>query len=746
MITPKKSVSLVFYGRAVCGLGLLFFSSAIFSQGSNSCPVIDESVVHQPPPLFGADEIGRINISADSTRSDREGNSTFIGNVVIEKHALRVTADSASYNPDSEDIRIDGNVHVDTINMALNAELGLLSIEERSILFRDVEFVLSNNTMRGQAARISAEQETATELQQTLITSCSLTDPDWRLNADDIVLNHEEEYGSASGVVLRFMEVPFIYVPYMQFPIGDRRRSGLLFPEIGYSSSRGTEFTVPWYWNIAPNQDAIIAPHPMSRRGTQLDTQYRFLTENSRGQMDAAFLHNDKVTDESRHQFQYRQHTRFTPDLNMDVDVQDVSDTDYFDDFSSNLSTTSTTHLNRNLLLNYSQPFWQARLLAQTFQTLDTSILMVDRPYRRLPQLSLQGDQAIGKTGLAFTLDSEWVNFDHEEDSVVTGSRLQLKPGLRWLNEGSYWFVEPAIKFSHTQYEVEDGSSAMQNIEDRNLPMSSLDAGLFFERDLDSGLIQTLEPRIYYLNVPYKDQSLLPDFDTQASIFSTALLFRDNRFNGGDRIGDANQLTLALSSRLINPETGKEYFRASLGQIQYFEDRKVSLTGTVETDSTSDLMAEVAAYVKDWSLSASTQWNTDNNYSQRGNFLARYQSDEEHIFNIGLRNDRSIGAEIRQTDMSFMVPINNDFSAFGRWNYSLERDRNIDIIGGFSYDSCCWSIQLMGQRRLIYNNAAEEYDNAVMVQLVLKGLGSVSGNKVGNTLGQAILGYKEDYE
>ncbi|MDT8452448.1 MAG: LPS assembly protein LptD [Gammaproteobacteria bacterium] len=746
MITHKKSASLVFYSRAICGLGLLFYSSAIFSQDSNSCPVIDESVVHRPPPLFSADEIGRINISADSTRSDREGNSTFIGNVVIEKHELRVTADSASYNPSAEDIRIDGNVHVDTINMALNAELGLLSIEEKSILFRDVEFVLSNNNMRGKAARISAEQETTTELQQTLITSCSLTNPDWRLNADDIVLNHEEEYGSANDVVLRFMEVPFIYVPYMQFPIGDRRRSGLLFPEIGYSSSRGTEFTVPWYWNIAPNQDAIIAPHPMSRRGTQLDTQYRFLTENSRGQMDVAFLHNDKVTDESRHQFQYRQHTRFSPDLNMDVDIQDVSDTDYFNDFSSNLSTTSTTHLNRNLLLNYSQPNWQARLLAQTFETLDTTILPAGRPYRRLPQLTLRGDQPIGRTGLVFTLDSEWVDFDHEEDSVVTGSRFQIKPGLRWLNEGAYWFVKPAIKFSHTQYEVEDGSGVIQSVEDRNLPMSSLDAGLFFERDLDSGLIQTLEPRIYYLNVPYSDQSLLPDFDTQASIFSTALLFRDNRFNGGDRIGDANQLTLALSSRLINPETGKEYFRASLGQIQYFEDRKVSLTGTVETDSTSDLMAEVAAYVKDWSLSASTQWNTDNNYSQRGNFLARYQSDEKHIFNIGLRNDRSISPEIRQTDMSFMVPINNDFSAFGRWNYSLERDRNIDIIGGFSYDSCCWSIQLMGQRRLIYNNAVEEYDNAIMVQLVLKGLGSVSGSKVDNTLKQAILGYKEDYE
>ena len=746
MTTHKKSALLFFYCRAVCSLSLLFFSNTIFSQDSNSCPVIDDSIVHQPPPQFSADEIGRINISADGTRSDTLGNSSFLGNVVIEKHQIRVTADQASYNTNSNDIRIDGNVHVDTMDMAFDADLGLLSIAEKSVLFSGVEFVLSKNNLRGKAARISADQENTTELEQTLITSCSLQNPDWRLDASSIELDHDEEYGSAKNVVLRFMEVPFVYVPYMEFPIGDRRRSGLLFPEIGYSSSRGTEFTVPWYWNIAPNHDAIIAPHPMSRRGTQLDTQYRFLTERSRGQMDVAFLHNDKVTDEQRHQFQYLQHTRFSPELNMDVDIQDVSDTEYFNDFSNNLSTTSTTHLSRNLLLNYNKPFWQSRLLAQTFETLDTSILMVDRPYRRLPQLTLQGNQPIGKNGLALTLDSEWVNFDHEEDTVVTGSRLQLKPGLRWLSEGSFWFIEPAIKFSHTRYDVEDGNGVKQNIEDRNLSMTSLDAGLFFERDFNSELIQTLEPRIYYLNVPYRNQSLLPVFDTQESIFSTALLFRDNRFNGGDRIGDANQLTLALSSRLISTYTGREYFRASLGQIQYFEDRQVSLTGSVENDSRSDLIAELAVSIKEWSLSAGTQWNTENNFSERGNFLAHYQSDSKHIFNFGLRNDRSINTEIRQTDVSFMLPITNDFSAFGRWNYSLKSDHSIDAIAGFSYDSCCWTIQMMGQRRLIYNNANEEYDNAVMVQLVLKGLGSVSGNKVSNTLQNAILGYNEDYE
>ena len=696
------------------------------------------------PPVFKANEQENINISADKTRSDAQGNSTFQGHVVIEKHQLRITADEATYKPETEHIQVKGNVHVDTDSMAIDADSGQLSKEKKSVNFKAVEFQIGDSNMRGKAGSISADKESTTELKQTSITSCALTDPDWRLAADNISLDYEEEYGSADDVVLRFMEVPFLYIPYMEFPIGDRRRSGLLVPEVAYSSSRGGELIVPWYWNIAPNHDAVLAPHYMNRRGTQLDTQYRFLTESSHGQLDASFLSKDKLTQNERYQFQYQQHNHFTQNLNMDIDVQDVSDTEYFNDFSNNLSTTSTTHLTRDLKLNFNTHNWRAHLLAQSFETLDTTILSTERPYRRLPQIQLQGDQPLGNSGLAFTLDSEWVNFGHEDDSVLTGSRFQFKPGLHWLAEGSFWFIDPAVKFSHTQYDVEDGNGIEQDIEERNLSMSSLDAGMFFERELDSGLIHTLEPRIYYLNVPYREQSLLPNFDTQSSIFSTALLFRDNRFNGGDRIGDANQLTLALSSRIISSETGDEFLRASIGQISYFEDRRVSLTGIAEYDNKSDFVAELAANLNNWSMSASSQWNTDKNQSQRGNFLLHYQSDSQHIFNLGLRSDHSIDPEIRQTDVSFIAPINNEFSAFGRWNYSLEHDRDIEAIAGISYDSCCWSVQLMAQRSLKYINNIEEYDNAFMVQLVLKGLGSVSGNKVSNALEHHILGYNED--
>ena len=705
------------------------------------------STRYTAPPVFNEDDQDNTNISADTTRTDNFGSTELEGNVVVEKHELRITSDKATYTKDTGDIDISGKIHVDTSTMSFDADSGKLSNENKSTTFREIQFFIQESGMRGKASLITNSDDKSTELYNTRITTCDPDDPDWRLDADNISLNIEEEYGTADNVVVRFQEVPFLYLPYMQFPIGDRRRSGMLVPEIGRSSSRGSELAVPWYWNIAPNQDAILTPRYMSNRGTQLDAQYRYLTESTNGQVDGAYLPDDDITGENRYQFQYQQHTRFTEQLKMDIDAQDVSDERYLDDFSSNLSTSSVTHLNRSLTLNYGTGYWQARGLAQTFETLDTTILLSGRPYRRLPQLTLNGEERLGDTGLAFTLDSEWVDFDHEDDTVVTGSRFTIKPGLHWLASGAYWFIDPAVKFSHTQYDVED-VSGKQNLDDRNVSMSSLDAGLFFERDLESGLVQTLEPQIYYLNVPFRDQSALPDFDTSLPTFSIAQLFRDNRFIGGDRIGDANQLTMALSSRLISPTTGNEYLRASLGQIIYFEDRKVALSGsTVDDSMESDLIGELSGSWNNWSLGTSVQWDTETHSSERENFLLHYQSDKQHIFNLGLRTDSSSTSnEIRQTDLSFIAPLSNTYSAFGRWNYSLEDNRDIEVIAGITYDSCCWSVQLLAQRYLNVSTAStEEYDNAIMVQLVFKGLGSVSGHNVSNTLRHAILGYDEEY-
>jgi len=744
----KAQLCPAFLCALVFSLSSNVFAETVSKETPLNCVENNRGTQYSTPPIFELADQENTSISADATRTDKQGSSELEGNVVIEKHELRISSDKASYNQNSKDVEISGNIHVDTKTMSFDADAGTLSNEKQTTSFNNVNFFVQESGMRGKASSISTNEGNNTELNDASITSCDPDEPDWRLNADKINLNHEEEYGSAEDVVLRFKEVPFLYLPYMEFPIGDRRRSGILAPEIGQSSSRGTEVALPWYWNIAPNQDAILTPRSMSKRGTQLDTQYRFLTESTNGSIDGAFLPDDDITGENRYQFQYQQHTRFTPQLKMDIDVQDVSDQRYFNDFSSNLSTSSITHIKRDVALKYDTENWRVRGLAQTLETLDTTILPANKPYRRLPQLTLGGEQAIGEQGYAVTLDSEWVEFDHEDDTVVTGSRATVKPGIHWLASGSYWFVDPAVKFSYTSYDTEDGNGVNQNLDDRSVSVSSLDAGLFFERDMDGGLVQTLEPRIYYLNVPFRDQDALPDFDTSLPTFNIAQLFRDNRFNGGDRIGDANQVTLALSSRLLSPTTGDEYLRASLGQIIYFEDREVTLVpGPTETSRESDFIGELSGNWNDWSATTSVQWNTQTRSSERTNLLLHYQADKQHIFNLGLRTDSTLAAnEIRQTDASFVAPLFGDFSAFGRWNYSLEDNRDIEVIAGITYDSCCWSVQFLGQRVLNNSTASTDlYENAFMVQLVFKGMGSVSGRKVSNTLEHAILGYDEEY-
>ena len=695
---------------------------------------------------------GKIKISADSTRASSSSNSIFQGNVIIEQHHRRIQTDYAEYNDEQQIVNLKGHVQFNDDSIKLTAQAGQVNMENRDGAFDAVDFSLKKGGLRGHAQNIVTSKDEFSELQHSYITSCPVDDNSWQLDAGKIKLNYKEEYGTANNVVLRFKGVPFFYTPYIEFPTGDRRRSGLLIPTFSDSSSRGFEFTVPWYWNIAPNQDAIIAPHYMNRRGNQLDTQYRFLTESSKGELNVAYLDKDKITDEKRYQLSFREHSNIATGLRLDVDVQDVSDTAYFNDFSTNIANTSSTNLNRSTNLGYTHNGWNANLFAQTFETVDPTIAIANRPYRTLPKLSLDGSQKIGSSPFVFSLNSEWVNFEHEDNTLTTGSRAILKPGFSLPLQGTYWFATPAISYSLTDYNVKDGSGNTLPLEQRRLTSQSLDAGLFFDRPLDNGLLQTLEPRIYYLKVPYVNQSNLPLFDTSIPDFSLASLFRDNRFNGGDRIGDADQATLALTSRFLNPDTGNELVHASLGQIFYFKDRRVTLTGINETRSGSASIAEISANWLHWRSTANVQWDSVARRSQKQNFFLHYQSDEHYtkstrIFNIGYRmlDDGTVSSNnIEQSDISFIAPVSKDYALFARWNYSIQDKQDIDVIGGLSYDSCCWSIQLLAQRRLNNVTAATKYDNAIMVQLVLKGLGSVSGNSASTTLSQAIPGYTED--
>ncbi len=706
---------------------------------------------YELPPKFDTDQLENTHISANQTRTDKQGSSEFEGDVEIERNDLRIRADSASFDSLRNRFSVAGNVHVDTLSVAVDAKRGDAWIYRKEYAFDDVEFFIPQSRLHGGAYAVASTGADTFRLSDASLTSCPPDDIDWLLSADSIDIDYTEQYGSARNVWIEFQHVPIFYTPYIEFPIGDKRRSGLLAPVISQSSSRGLELVVPWYWNIAPDMDAIIAPHSMSRRGLALDGQYRYLTHSTEGQFDASYLHNDSITGTERYALKYLQRTKVTSNVRLNIDYRDVSDSSYMTDFTSTLIGSSLTYLNRSANISAGYETWRMGALTQSFKTLDDSIAPENRPYSMLPQLTLNGEEALGNN-LFFTFDSEWVEFVHEFNEVDQGSRLRLKPGIRLSLQGSAWFFRPELKYNHTSYNVVDGSGADVDTNSTDLPILSLDSGLFFERSLDNGMTQTLEPRLFYLNIPYRDQNSLPLFDTSVPDFNLSRLFAENRFNGGDRVGDTNQLTLALTSRLINSENGDENLRASIGQIFYFADRLVTLSGVPETSNASDIIAEVGGKWRNWSASTGLQWDTETRKGTQGNVLLHYQGSDHSIFNAGYRRNkqsRSNPEAIEQTDFSLVAPLTREFTLLGRWNYSLEQQRNLETTVGIAYDSCCWSMILAGQSHFVGGSGipnANDYDSSVIFQLVFKGIGSVSGDSAVKTLQQSILGFSEDFQ
>ena len=724
------------------------------------CQAKDSSATsYKKPRAFSSEDINNTEISADFTQSSNDGVTSLDGNIIIEKHLLRVSADHAHYDKQQEELEVSGNVHIDTERLSLDADSGTVDMNTTSGddgtkgHFKNIRFFIPDSNMKGKAEIINASNSTnenqTSILSNASITSCDLFDPDWFISAETITLDHEDEYGSAEDMVIRFKDIPFMYLPYMEFPTSNKRRSGFLFPELGASSSRGIELAVPWYWNIAPNHDAVITPHYMEKRGLSLDGDYRYLTKSSNGELKGSYLPSDDITEEERYQVYYQQHSKLSKNLFFNVDLKDISDSEYFNDFANNINNTSQTHLNRSASLNYNLNNWHMRALVQDIKAIDETAPVSEDPYERLPQLTLNGDTNVFDSQLQFTLDSELVDFTHKDESITTGTRLTLRPGFQLPLSGTSWFINPAVIFSHAQYDLDpNASGGANNVSNRNLLISSIDTGLFFERSLENGYQHTLEPRLYYLNVPFQDQSNTPLFDTSTPDFSVSQLFRDNRFIGGDRVGDTNQITVAFTSRILDSNSGSELIRASIGQIYYFEDRKVNLDSTdntIDTSRQSDVIAELDTSWGRWQGNIDLQLDIKNNTLSKENYFLHYLSDARHLFNIGYRKrllDNNLDTE--QTDTSFVYAINREYSSVARWNYSLKDDKNIDSIVGIAYDSCCWSIQLLAQRRLKNSTAIDDaYDNSILVQFIFKGLGSVSGSTARSTLEQSIYGYTD---
>ena len=679
---------------------------------------------------------------ADSVVSEN-GVVSLDGNTSITYQGRTISSENARYNPETGEVAIDGSLKFESEGVQLESKNAQIDLDNNEFKTGESIYELDVNGRHasGRATSMQRNTDGSFILEGATYSSCPKLDNSWFIKANRIELYPDDGIGIAKNIVLRFKGVPILAFPAFSFPISPARKTGFLAPVLGRGDTTGTELQVPFYWNIRPNLDATITPRFLSERGLQLQSELRYLSRQGSWILDNEVL-SDRDSGGGRRFTQLRHDGLFGPAWRSSISASDVSDSEYFEDLGNSLQVASITHLERRADLVYDWSDTRVELRLQSFQTVDSTTPDDERPYRRLPQLTFSRIAQLRPFGLQTTFDSEAVFFDRDES--VTGLRIDAVPRVSFPIVRSSWFLTPAVSHRFTTYNLDNTEEGQSSNQSRSLSTVSVDGGLFFDRVLDdNGSVLTLEPRAFYLNVPFDNQSDLPVFDSSEFDFSIAQLFRENRFSGADRIADANQLSLALTSRLIDGSDGREVLRGSIGQIFFFEDRQVSLDDEPDTRDTSDLVGEIAAdLASGFTAKGNIQWNPDDENTVRSSLLLSYRPNPDKIINLAHRNvSTQTSADTEQLDFSVLWPIGDRWRIAGRWNFSLDADTSIESLVGVEYNSCCWAFRFAA-RRFISEDGLD-HDTALLLQLVLKGLAPL-GQNYGKLLEFSILGYEDE--
>ena len=579
-------------------------------------------------------------------------------------------------------------------------------------------------------------------LKDATFTTCRPGQEDWRLEASELELDYEEEVGRAKSPRLRFFGVPILGAPFATFPLEDRRKSGVLTPYYAQTTTRGFEFGIPYYWNIAPERDLTLTPVYMAKRGFQLKNHARYLDRSYEGEAKLELLPEDEAFGDSRTGVSVRHDQTLARGLTFQADYNEVSDDRYFVDLSSQVRQVSQRNLPQDANLTYRRtiagaPYMlQARV--QRFQTLQDPLSPIVPPYHRVPQLRFSA----GYNDVAGLFDAglpaEYVQFSHP--TLLEGSRQSGTPSVTLPVLAPGWFLRPKVGARYAGYSLDEFEASPSRSPSVSVPFASLDSGLVFERDarwFGESLTQTLEPRLFYVYVPYRDQDHLPVFDTALADFNYAQLFTENRFSGGDRFGDANQATLALTSRFLLAD-GQEAFRATLGQRYYFEDERVGLTPEtpLRTSTESDVLAAVGGRLfRYWTFDAATQYSRIEQRMERYQVAVRYSPELAKVLNLSYRFNRDA---IRQIDLSAQWPIYAGWYGVGRYNYSLLDGRLLEGIAGLEYNAGCWVFRAVVQR---VQATAALASTTLAFQIEFNGVGQVGTDEAVELLKRNVPGY-----
>jgi len=697
-------------------------------------PVLEPPSARSAKPSSAVSDRDAIFLRADRLEGEGQSWIEAEGRVELRTRRQTVLADWLRYDAATDEIWGKGNVTLRRgIDWVVGPEVKFKRDAETGF-FDKPEFHIGENASRGDASHVVFDGPDRDQLTDVRYTTCVAGNEDWYLHALDVDLDKSRQVGVAHDTTVYFKGVPILYSPYLTFPLSNERKSGFLTPVFASNNQQGFQLVQPYYLNLAPNYDATLVARTMSRRGIQTGGQFRYLFENAAGEADAEYMPQDRITDTDRYALAWKHNQDFGQGLAGFVNVQKVSDNTYFADLSDRLTLTSQTNLPRFYGLTYNRGPFSLLLQQQTFQTLQDPNNPITPPYFREPQF-LFTMKPVEWQGLDFEATGEFVNF-RQPALTPTGTRAFFYPSIGWSKNGSWWFVNAQTGLHMTQYDLENPTTPPASFH-RVLPITTVEGGLVFERDADwfgRKFIQTLEPRAYYVSIPYWNQSNYPIFDTAQDDFNFSQLFTANRYLGWDRIGDANQLTLALGSRFLDPDSGAEKMRFAIGQRYYFENQQVTLNEPPRTTNSSDILVSGEAKLSDvWTAAALLNYQPTPRLTQELDLGGRYQPAPGQVINLLYRyifqyiNSSGQVSQLKQIDASAQWPLTSNWSVIGRWNYSLVDAKTLEGVIGFEYNGGCWVFRIAAQR---LQTNTQQVSNSVFVQLELNGLARLGTNPV----------------
>lgn len=752
------------------------------------------------PPTTG----DRVASESDSGAYTQDGETILQGEVVLRRGDTQVEAPNLRVTSARDKVVAEQSLTLRDPNLLVRGERGEFSLDSEAASIDSAHYVAHEQGLRGDAQRLARLDEQRYRLTEASFTTCEPGSDLWRLVGNDIVLDRETGVGTARHARLEVGKVPVFYWPWMRFPIDDRRQSGFLWPTIGVTGS-SLDYAQPYYWNIAPNQDATIVPRWFSGRGLMLGGEYRYLLPSSAGILEGAYLGNDdragaeapsrsQLEDgDKRWYIDYRHQGRIDSRTSYQLRYGGASDGNYFKDFGRSFAENDTVAMPRLATITHQGDVWRLNATAQGYQKMDDPLNPNDKPFYRLPSLTASAGwgqqnglyQNWNSNVTYFWRDSigddqGYYNFDDRRRRVplreaADGFRLRLSPDVGWRHENSWSFFEPKVSLIHTSYKLDYGRRDTDNSDSlsQTVPVSSVDMGLIFEREfelLGNDWRQTLEPRLNYAYAPGRDQVEFPDFDTSELAFSWHQLWSPYRFSGGDRVGDINRVSWGLSSRFLEDESGRQRVSLGVGQALYFEDRHIDMAGNPDTlprnpqrlyQSTrkrSPLVTRLDWQVTDqWRSYWEWLYDDHQRRTDRATLGVQYRADAGHVLNLGYRwetegfnpfadSDDRLSYDREEYDMSFAVKALPQLDVIGRVLYDNTNDRALEQLAGVQWNDCCYGLQLVWREWIDDNSTAntlndDTTDRGIFLRFVFKGLGGVGGT-ADTYFNTAIPGYR----